>query len=173
MKSLKGISFDDPVMRFYDAADLSLFIFLLTYLPLLFYLIIHRNSPEDWLRYLQAYALLVGMRMLTIFILPLEEPAGAIRLSDPVLNTFFYPGGYSPHDLFFSGHTATLILFGLFTPGNFRYLFFFLALLLGIFLVVQKVHYSIDVIAAPFFALIATKLVLNFGKKTIQSSPSS
>lgn len=162
-----GITYHDPFFDYYEALDCSLPIFILTYGTLLYFLFLHREKPEKYLYYLQAYALLVLWRTVSIYLLPLSEPQGAIPLSDPLLNTFFYPGGYSSRDLFFSGHTATLFLFALFTGGKESILFYGCTILLGVLLVLQKIHYSVDVLAAPFFAWITYKMVLIFNSRLI------
>ncbi len=56
-------------------------------------------------------------------------------------------------DLFFSGHTSTLFLISLAVPGR-RARPFFLACTAAVAtcVLVQHVHYTVDVLAAPFFA---------------------
>ncbi|MBC7884582.1 MAG: hypothetical protein H7X99_03860, partial [Saprospiraceae bacterium] len=89
---------------------------------------------------------------------------------DPVVEILFYGGDVLLKDLFFSGHTANLILVGLVVdvPWLKRALFFF-ALVVGILVVLQHVHYSIDVVAAPFFAYAAYKICIFLGDKWLKS----
>jgi membrane-associated phospholipid phosphatase len=99
---------------------------------------------------------LLGLRMLTMYLFTFEPPMGIIPLEDPV-TAVFYPGG-EPFlkDLFFSGHTATLVLFAFaMGPGRQRTALLLAALVVGGLVLVQHVHYTVDVLAAPFFAGLA------------------
>ena len=84
-----------------------------------------------------------------------------IILKDPFLNTFLYQlnkntGLYNQHDLFFSGHTANLFLVSiLYRDKRLKYFFLLITFFMGTFLVLQRAHYSIDVLFAPLFSLIA------------------
>ena len=104
-------------------------------------------------------------RVLTLFFVPLDSPESIIPLHDEILTHTFYAGGENLKDLFFSGHAATLFLFYFFTVNKvLKYLFLAAAISVSIGVVVQHVHYSYDVIAAPIFAYIAYKLVTKFSK---------
>lgn len=61
-------------------------------------------------------------------------------------------------DLFFSGHTANIVLVGLLVDNLWlKRIMMIIAGFVGTFLIIQHVHYSIDVLAAPFFAVLAYK----------------
>ena len=85
-------------------------------------------------------------------------------LKDPFLNTFMYQinektGMYNQHDLFFSGHTSNLFLIAiLFSKKYLKIIFIIITLIMASCLVLQHVHYSIDVLAAPFFSLLVVFL---------------
>ena len=65
-------------------------------------------------------------------------------------------GSYNQHDLFFSGHTANLFLTSmLYQNKKLKYFFLVITFFTATFLVLQKAHYSIDVIFAPVFSLLA------------------
>lgn len=64
------------------------------------------------------------------------------------MNDLIYPGQIDA-DLFFSGHTALLFIF--FSISR-RSIFALLTIVLAFLLMIQRVHYSIDVIAAVPFA---------------------
>jgi hypothetical protein len=146
----EGIVFNDPLFPLFVASDYSPIIFFLTYGSLLSFLIATYHQPFRWPLYMQGYAVMVFLRAASVFLFPLAEPPGAVPLNDPVLSTFFYPGGYTPRDLFFSGHVGTILLFAWLTPQKVvRLLLLLVALVTGVLLVLQKVHYSIDVLAAP------------------------
>ena len=99
------------------------------------------------------------VRSAVMWATPLDPPPGMIVLEDPFVQQV---GGAShplTRDLFFSGHTSTLFLLLLVVPGRAAKALF-LACTLGVaFLVlVQHVHYAVDVLAAPPFAYAAWRL---------------
>lgn len=74
-----------------------------------------------------------------------------IPLIDPIAHA---DGTILVRDLFFSGHTATTFLVFLVCRcghWHWKILFLVVALATGAMIVVQKIHYTIDVFAAPFF----------------------
>jgi hypothetical protein len=145
----------DPLHDFWEASDWSFLLFLLTYGGLFAYLWINRKNPQNIHAYIRAYAMLVFCRSITVYFFPFRPSEEALPLHDPILNTFFYPNGYSPFDLFFSGHAATLFLFGVFTiDQKLKWVFYTLGVFVGSFLIAQKVHYTLDVVFAPVFAWI-------------------
>nr|WP_262906179.1 sphingomyelin synthase family protein [Hymenobacter terricola] len=59
-------------------------------------------------------------------------------------------------DLFFSGHTATMMLLALAGRGRaWRWVLGLMMVAVGLLVLVQRVHYSYDVLAAPFFGWLA------------------
>nr|WP_262898458.1 sphingomyelin synthase family protein [Hymenobacter negativus] len=59
-------------------------------------------------------------------------------------------------DLFFSGHTATMVLLLLVGRGKmWRWILGLMTVAVGVLVLVQRVHYSYDVLAAPLFAWLA------------------
>ena len=101
--------------------------------------------------------------MITITLVPLEPPKNLHPIVDAMANAFYGPH-FITRDLFFSGHTATVFLMGLCLKGRIDKLAAFIATsFVGILLLVQHVHYTIDVVVAPFLTwfifLIAKKIV--------------
>ncbi len=146
----------DPVLDHLGPYDLTWPIFTVLYGTVL--LVVGRTLPDPWLilRGAQAYVLILLLRMCTMFLLPLEAPVDIIPLVDPI-TAVFYPGG-EPFlkDLFFSGHTATMVLMTLLARGRLLRLWCLLAtVLVGAGVVAQHVHWTVDVLAAPVFAGIA------------------
>ena len=67
-------------------------------------------------------------------------------------------GGYIVKDLFFSGHVSAVMLFYFVVDQKLtRKILLVLAFLIGAFLLIQHVHYTMDIIAAPIFSFIAYK----------------
>ena len=82
-----------------------------------------------------------------------------IPLKDSFLQSSFYSGRENLKDLFFSGHTATIFLFAFgFRKKPLKILFAIGGTIVGILVVLQHVHYSIDVVVAPFVAYIAIRM---------------
>jgi hypothetical protein len=108
---------------------------------------------------LQAYVVMVLLRIAAMGVTPLEAPPGMIPLHDPLVR-LFGPGKLLTKDLFFSGHTSTLFLLALAVPGR-RWRGFFVSCTAAVAVCVlwQHVHYTIDVLVAPLFAYASYRLV--------------
>lgn len=155
----QGILLTDPILKWLPVVDLSLPIFLIIYSSLLLvvgYMMLH---PWRLLKACQIYIVMSLLRFASIYLVPLTQPEGMIYLNDPILNNLFYQG-YITKDLFFSGHTATMFLFGLVVlDRKLKLYFYFATMVLVVMILMQHVHYSIDVVAAPFFVVGSYKLV--------------
>ena len=150
-----GWLFKDPFFKLLPRVNCSFPIFSLTYGSLILYVILERKKPFFLTKLNLSYALLLLVRMITLSVIPLKIPESLIYLEDPFLNNLVYPGEIAG-DLFFSGHTALIFIFFSFSK---RWIFAFLTLLMGVMLMMQRVHYSIDVIAAIPFAFAIVKLI--------------
>lgn len=108
-------------------------------------------EPKWLLLFLWGFIVLSLMRFCTIYLLPLEPPARLIPLLDPISNLFY--GGkdaFITKDLFFSGHTSTQFLIFLCLPKKSDKIWALLATIaVGLMVLMQHVHYSMDVFAAP------------------------
>jgi hypothetical protein len=107
--------------------------------------------------------------MLAMYLVPLEPPNGMIDLHDPLV---FVIGTGQPiqKDLFFSGHTATMFLLFLTAKNKtLKWIFLITACLVGLFVILQKVHYCIDVFVAPFFSLSAYLIIRRFNNNYISN----
>ena len=149
--------FDDPAFWILPAKDVSIFIFSITYGSIITYAIINRKHKYFVSKIAFSYGLLLIFRTLTLSILPLKEPATIVYLEDPFLNYFIYSGTIDS-DLFFSGHTALVCLI-FFLTHKWKWLFAGLGVILGVLLMIQRVHYSIDILAALPFAFLSVKIV--------------
>ncbi len=147
----KGVLLNDWVLAVLPVRDVSIPIFIILWPTAL--LIAYRaiRSPAIFLTFIWCYALLFLARMLTIGLVPLDPPTDLVVLVDPLSN-YFYGQKFITKDLFFSGHTASICLIGLcLEKPTDRLLAGIGTLLVGILLLVQRVHYTADVLAAPFF----------------------
>ncbi len=114
------------------------------------------QRPQVLIRGAFAMVLLFTLRLITMTLVPLAAPPGEIPLHDP-LGQLFYPGGTpDTRDLFFSGHTATLVLLVALVRGRAAKLAVAAAAAaVGTLLLVQHAHWTVDVLAAPMFAVLA------------------
>ncbi len=160
-----GISFNDLILERIPARNVSVAVFFLIWSSCLILIIRIYRDPMMLLNMLWAYNGVTLVRMACITLISLNPPAGLIPLADPITNQF-YGQRYITHDLFFSGHTTTVFLIFLcLKKKTDRIYTLFASIVLGILLLVQHVHYTIDVLAAPVFtyalyrfALIITKI---------------
>lgn len=148
IESRNGFSFEDPLLKLFEPIDLTWLTFTLIYgsiITAIFYLI---SKPEKLLFTIQFYTLMVVVRIIAMWLLPLNPPEKMIILVDPFVE-FFGTGKTLTKDLFFSGHTATLFILFLTTDSKYLKLFFLICTIgVAISVLLQHVHYSIDVFAA-------------------------
>lgn len=172
IETRQGHPFYDPILNFIKPRDLSDFIFFVTYSAALVGFIYAITSPYKFLHFIQMYGSLTLLRVVTLFFIPLEPPMAIIPLRDEFLANTFYAGNEHLKDLFFSGHAATLFLFYFFTANKvLKYTFLIAAISVSIAVMVQHVHYSYDVIAAPIFAYIAYRVITKFSKHYQSETP--
>ena len=101
---------------------------------------------------LMAFSLLLIVRIITISATRLLAPVGLVTLKDPICD-LMYGSKCITRDLFFSGHTATLcILYLCSFKKTDKYYILFAIMCVAILLLIQHVHYTVDVVCAPFFA---------------------
>lgn len=159
VETRKGVVLPDPILNLFEPVDLTWIIFALIYISLITAIIFLAKKPAQLVFTIQVYTLMVAVRIIAMYLLPLEPPAKMIVLNDPFVE-YFGTGQILTKDLFFSGHTATLfILFLVFDKKVPRYLFLFLTILIAISVLLQHVHYTIDVFSALFFTYSCYKLL--------------
>ncbi len=140
---------EDPLLSHWGPLDLSTVTFTVLYGTLVLVLASIAKRPLRVLQGLYAYILMLVLRMLAMSLLTFEPPPDIIPLIDPFTQGF-YPGG-TPFlkDLFFSGHTATLMIMALLAE---RWLIRRIAALataaIGLLVLIQHVHWTVDVLAA-------------------------
>lgn len=149
IETREGIQYIDPILSKITAYDLSWPIFSLIYGAILSALIILLYNPKRLILIFAAYTFMVIIRGIMMFLLPLNPPEGMILLQDPFVS-LFVTGKILTRDLFFSGHTATMFLLFLVIPKKFKKIFLLVTMLVAVGVLFQKVHYTIDVLVAPF-----------------------
>lgn len=158
-----GMVIHDAILALLSPKEVSIFIFSMLWAMTLLALIRSIKNPVFFLTAVYGFVILELTRIITISLLPLETPPGLIPLVDPISN-HFYGKNFITKDLFFSGHTASLcLLFFCFQRKFDRIAALVCTIVVGFLVLVQHVHYTVDVVAAPFFTLlcftIAKKIV--------------
>lgn len=154
-----GAVLEDPLLNLFEPIDLTWLTFAIIYISIIAAVVMLRNNPVKLMFTIQLYIMMVAFRITAMYLLPLEPPAQIIILADPVVE-FFGTGESLTKDLFFSGHTASLFIFYL-TSDDKRYKAIFLSatILVASSVLLQHVHYTIDVFAAVLFTYAAYKLL--------------
>lgn len=148
-----GSILNDPVLNYIPPFDVSGYIFFILYSSAFVTLGYLLYFPRTLLWGIQAYCILTLMRALTVYFIPLDPNPSLVPLTDPILNEAFYRGQAVTKDLFFSGHTATMFIMALVMPNRrIKLLLILGTVVLGALILVQHIHYTYDVFAAPFFA---------------------
>jgi len=146
-----GARLNDPVLNAITPIDLTWLTFSVVYVSLIAGVAALLRHPARLVFALQLYALMVASRIVAMYLMPLDPPADMIVLRDPIVE-LFGTGDVLTRDLFFSGHTATLFILYLTANRRItRVTFMLLTLLVAAAMLLQHVHYSIDVLAAFFF----------------------
>ncbi len=154
-----GIVLPDPVLDNIKSYDLSFFIFVFTYGTVLSGSLLLIDNPRMVFTVLHSYMIILIFRVICLYLVPLEAPKNIIPLHDAILESSFYSGRLNLKDLFFSGHTAALCLFYFaIEKKTLKYLFLLIVISVGLAIILQHVHYTIDVVLAPLFAWISYKL---------------
>jgi len=105
-----------------------------------------------------------------MYVLTFDPPTDMILLVDPV-TSYFYPDAGFAKDLFFSGHTSTLTLMVLLESNQFiRWSKVLITATVGWLLAWQHVHYTLDIIVAPFVSITVFYLVRKFLRISRQGS---
>ncbi|MBP6386096.1 MAG: hypothetical protein KA313_08340 [Pseudarcicella sp.] len=157
IQTRKGVVLNDFILESLPALDVSNYIFVILYSLVVYFLSRTLCNAQLFLLFSMTFVIETYFRMLTIYLFPLEPPLGLIELSDPFAAIFIYgKKGAITHDLFFSGHTATMLIVCLFMKGKIqRFIAYLAALIVIVLLLIQHIHYTIDILGAFFFTFLA------------------
>jgi hypothetical protein len=161
----EGYFFSDLILQWLPAHNVSIAVFFIIWSCSLILLIRFFQDPMILLVALWSYIGVTLLRMACIALISLNPPADLIPLADPITN-YFYGAHYITHDLFFSGHITSVFLIFLCLKKRPDQLYALIcSISLGFLLLIQHVHYTIDVLAAPVFTYAVFRLTLLFTKK--------
>ena len=161
-----GPQLNDSVLAYLPATDVSWIVFLFLYSGIVIGLYSLRQNPSLILLMFQTYILVTIMRLLSLFFFPLNPPNDYIALREPVAQFFANHHRIISHDLFFSGHVSTIcsVLFAVRNKIVKRFVFV-CAVAVSILVLVQRVHYTIDVLAAPVATYVSYLIARRFFKQ--------
>ncbi|MDP4151561.1 MAG: phosphatase PAP2-related protein [Bacteroidota bacterium] len=146
-----GIVVNDRLLDILPPHNVSMGILLIVWSMGALMLVRCIRSPELLMTFIWSYVAVNLCRVLTITLVPLDPPANLIVLADPMSNAF-YGAKFVTKDLFFSGHTSAVFLIFLCLPGRTdKAIALTASVLVGILVLVQHIHYTMDVVAAPLF----------------------
>lgn len=154
----EGYVLKDIVLSCIPPVNVSVPIFALIWSIGLLIIIRSLKDPDLFILYIWSLIFITLSRLITISLIPLNPPVGLIPLVDPLSN-IFYGGKFLTKDLFYSGHTSIQFLsFLCLTKKNDKIIALITAILVGLLVLVQHVHYTIDVLAAPIFTYVCFRL---------------
>jgi hypothetical protein len=166
IENREGILLNDFIINNIPVYDVSIPTFLIIWSMFLLFLYRAIFEPELLLLFIWGFIFLSLSRFISIYLLPLNPPQQLIALRDPITNIFYgNKHGFITKDLFYSGHTSTQFLMCLcFKKRTDKILALISTIFVGTFVLIQHVHYTIDVIAAP----ILTYLVYLLSKQIVK-----
>ncbi len=158
-----GTQFNDRLLQFIPAIDVSGLTFVVIWSSTLFLWVRCAQKPYIFLVTLCSFVILCFTRMITITLFPLNPPEGLIPLRDPISSLFYGgPEVFITKDLFYSGHTATqFLIFLCLRKRNDKIIALLCTLTVAALVLIQHVHYTIDVLGA----FVITYFVYLLGKK--------
>ena len=149
----EGMVLQDYLLDAIPAMDVSIPTFIIIWSVVMLVLYRIYQNPRLFLVVAYGFILMCLARILTISLLPLNPPTGIITLQDPVANIAYGGNGiFITKDLFYSGHTGNMFLFFLCLEAKWDKIIALTAsFLIGLLVLIQHIHYSIDVFAAFIF----------------------
>ncbi|MBU6262933.1 MAG: hypothetical protein KGO00_08050 [Bacteroidetes bacterium] len=149
----EGMVLQDYLLDAIPAMDVSIPTFIIIWTVVILVLYRIYQNPRLFLVVAYGFILMCLARILTISLLPLNPPTGIITLQDPIANIAYGGNGiFITKDLFYSGHTGNMFLFFLCLEAKWDKIITLTAsFLIGLLVLIQHIHYSIDVFAAFIF----------------------
>ena len=174
LEARNGVVLHDYLLDTIEARDVSWMVFICLYFGIMVALICILIDPQALLIALQTYALVTILRITTLYFIRLDPPVGYIEMKDPLFSMLFTTHGkICSKDLFFSGHVSTILSLYFATQQKTAKRFILLfTLLIALGVVIQHVHYTIDVLVAPlvtYWCYLVSKKITSL----ILHSPSS
>jgi hypothetical protein len=147
----EGVVLHDIFLEHIPAVNVSIPLFITIWLTAILIVVRVIKSPRIFLHFLWTFIILSILRLTTIWFVAINPPEKLIDLVDPLANAF-YGKSFITKDLFFSGHTATMFVIFLCLENKVdRLLALLSSIVVAVLVLVQHVHYTVDVVCAfPF-----------------------
>lgn len=154
-----GAVLNDPFLNLIPSQNVSIPLFLLTYLGTLLGVGYVIRKPDLTIITALTYILILWLRMACMYFTPLEPPNDIIPLRDFILESTFYSGNVNLKDLFFSGHTASMFLFFIVITNKYiKRIYLLITFIVASLVLIQHAHYTIDVLVAPIMVWFAFQM---------------
>ena len=141
----KGAVLNDWLLARIPPHNVSVFIFAIIWGMALLMLVRAIRHPSIIITYCWTLIFVCLIRFVTLSVVALDPPAAMVPLVDP-LNSALYRNADITKDLFFSGHTATMVMIYLCLQKRTDKLIALIAAFAVVcLLLVQHIHYTIDV----------------------------
>ncbi|MFT4536423.1 MAG: hypothetical protein ACI9P5_003799 [Saprospiraceae bacterium] len=166
---ISGVQLNDIVLQYLPVSDVSTPLFAITWVCILTCLPVALRTPKKSMVVFISILLMAVARSLTLYLVPLQPPIDIIPLRDTFLEGSFYDNKVMVRDLFFSGHTANLaLIFFLIEIKWIKVIVGICTFVVAFLLLKQHVHYTVDVVAAPFFAYAAYRVARMLTEKILE-----
>jgi len=151
LEARNGTLLNDPLLGLIPPKDSSWIIFFFLYTGIVTGIICNIIRPKNLLIGFEIYCMVTILRLISLYLVPLDPPAGYIPLKEPFVGLFTNGGRIISKDLFFSGHVSTILsLYFSVEQKQFKSMILVFSIMVGTLLLVQHVHYTIDVLVSPF-----------------------
>ena len=153
IEARQGVVLNDWLLQIIPSRDFSVTIFICVWSTSLLILVRSIQQPTIFLMAIYYLIVLTLVRITSISLIPLDPPLSLIPLVDP-LTSLTYGGSkiFITKDLFFSGHTSNLLMFYLcLQKKRDKQFALAAATIVACLVLVQHVHYFIDVAGAIVF----------------------
>lgn len=157
---------EDVVLNALPRVDTSLYISVMSTLEcLVFGCSILLLDVTPWLTLMQfwlSFTLMHVMRMLCIWLCPLQAPHGGLILRDVFVEHVLFHGYPLRHDMFFSGHIGLNILFECYAPSAVTLVFYMGTFVMVMCLLLGAYHYSVDLLVGAIMAKQCVSIVHDY-----------
>jgi PAP2 superfamily C-terminal len=162
-----GFVIPDFVLDQFEPRDWSLEIMTLIYGALFIGIATNLGNPWRFLLGISTFAIVFWLRMIAMYLFTLEAPSGVIPLSDPFLTLIVYNKSDFVKDLFFSGHVSSMcVATAVEIHKKIKWLLAVMTVTMGVLILWQHVHYTIDVVAAVIITFSVTAILKKYFLKT-------
>ena len=147
-KRKSNVILHDPILKLIPEIDVSYPIIILEVSTVC--LFVYNHSLQMCEIVFMKYVCCMFFKIFTLFVTPLKKPISKLVVKD-VITERWTNNKNLENDLFFSGHT-TFVSILMFNSEKYHIIFIIAFILMTIFLLLGRLHYTIDIAVAPFIA---------------------